>query len=59
MVPEPVLLSRVVHVKFCVEVNPPPAAVTVTLKMPLVVGVPEISPNAAFILSPAGKPEAL
>src|ERR1017187_6807706 len=45
--------------RFVVPQVPPPPAVTVQLKVPAVVGVPEIRPEEELMDSPAGRPTAL
>ena len=47
---------EIVSVAF--PVPPVLVALTVTVEFPAVVGVPEIRPVVAFMLMPAGKPDA-
>src|SRR5215470_12928697 len=48
--------GEMIQVKLCELDRPPPVAVTVTLYVPRVLGVPPINPLAAFKVSPGGKP---
>jgi len=49
----------IVKVKVAFPVPPPLVALIVTLYVPAVVGVPEISPLVVFTVKPAGSPVAL
>ena len=60
VVPQPPLLVPTVQVNEADPAAPVGSfAVTVTLEVPAVVGVPEISPVAELIDSPAGRPAAV
>ena len=59
-VPQPLPLELTVQPNEAEPAAPVPSrAVTVTLDVPAVVGVPEISPDEELIDSPAGRPVAL
>ena len=56
----PLLALLIVQVKAAVPLAPVPSvAVTVTLEVAAVVGVPEISPVVELSTRPAGRPVAL
>jgi len=51
-------VGLMVSVNVAVPVPPPLVALTVTVDVPAVVGVPEINPLVVFTVKPAGSPVA-